>query len=268
MSKKDYRKKHSFAVCAYKESEYLEECVRSLMEQRVLSNILIATSTPNGHISGIAEKYDIPLFINDGEKGITQDWNFAYSKCDTPYITIAHQDDVYFPDFALKTIRALQSVKKPLISFTDYCEIRGGEHVTDNRLLNIKRKMLSPLKGRKFTNSKFVRRRILSFGSPICCPSVTFVKDNLMNPVFVSKFRASEDWEAWEKISRLDGGFVYLPEILMGHRIHKDSETSHVIAETGRGAEDYEMFCKFWPKPIAKKLAEKYSESEKLNDNE
>ena len=43
---------HTFAVCAYGESPYLEECVRSLLDQNVKSRILIATSTPNARIIG------------------------------------------------------------------------------------------------------------------------------------------------------------------------------------------------------------------------
>lgn len=37
---------HTFAVCAYRESPFLEDCVRSLVRQTVKSRILIATSTP------------------------------------------------------------------------------------------------------------------------------------------------------------------------------------------------------------------------------
>ena len=68
-------KDHTFAVCAYKESPYLEECIKSLKSQTIKSNILIATSTPNDYIKGIADKYEIPYYINEGEGGITQDWN-------------------------------------------------------------------------------------------------------------------------------------------------------------------------------------------------
>ena len=85
---------HTFAICAYKESEYLEECICSLLAQTVKTNIIIATSTPNAYISGLAQKYEIPLYINEGESGITQDWNFALSKVTTKYATIAHQDDL------------------------------------------------------------------------------------------------------------------------------------------------------------------------------
>ena len=33
--KKDYSDKHTFVICAYKESAFLEECIESLEEQTV-----------------------------------------------------------------------------------------------------------------------------------------------------------------------------------------------------------------------------------------
>ena len=39
--------KHTFAVCAYKESPYLEACIQSLLDQTVRTDIIVATSTPN-----------------------------------------------------------------------------------------------------------------------------------------------------------------------------------------------------------------------------
>ena len=70
-------KEHTWLVCAYKESPYLEECIRSLVSQTVKSRILITTSTPCGHISVVAEKYSVPVFVNTGKAGISGDWNFA-----------------------------------------------------------------------------------------------------------------------------------------------------------------------------------------------
>lgn len=174
----DIRDKHTFVICAYKESSYLEECIVSLEKQTVKSNILMVTSTPNAFISGMAEKHNIPLIVNEGEGGIVQDWNFGYSQCKTPYITIAHQDDVYFKDYARRAVAFLEKAKKPLIYFSDYCEIRNGEKVVENRLLKMKRLLLSPLKIKAFQNSRFVRRRSLALGDGICCPAVTFAAGN------------------------------------------------------------------------------------------
>lgn len=257
--------KHTFVICAYKESEYLEECIQSLLKQKIQSKIIMITSTPNMYIEQLAQKYDIDLRINNGEGGIVQDWTFGYEQADTPYITIAHQDDVYMPEFSEQVVQYLEQAKKPLIAFTNYGELRNGEYVDQDRLLKIKRIMLAPLKGRIFQNSRFVRRRILSMGNPICCPSVTFVRENMPEKIFNIKYRACEDWEAWEKLSRLKGGFVYLNKILMYHRIHEGSETSNIIGDNVRSLEDYDMYCKFWPKSIAKLLIRYYSKAQDSN---
>ena len=84
---------HTFVICAYKESPYLDECIASLKNQSVKSEIIIVTHTPCDYISDMAAKYDLTLFVNEGEGGITQDWNFGLSKVKTRFATIAHQDD-------------------------------------------------------------------------------------------------------------------------------------------------------------------------------
>lgn len=262
----ELRDKHTFVICAYKESPYLEECVKSLKKQKKQSCILMITSTPNEHIKKISDKYNIELKINTGQGGIVQDWNFAYQQCRTPYITIAHQDDVYFSDYAIRAVSMLEQSKKPLIYFSDYCEIRNGEKVSSNRLLKVKRILLFPLRAKMIRGNKFVRRRSLSLGSAICCPAVTYAVNNLPNPVFQVRYRSDEDWEAWERISKLKGDFLYDSTIQMGHRIHEDSETSLIIGDNMRSIEDYEMFCKFWPSFIAKVLIKFYSKSQKSNE--
>lgn len=224
------------------------------------------TSTPNKFISDMADKYEIPLYINEGQGGIVQDWNFGYHHADTAYITIAHQDDEYFPKYTEEMLELVEQDKKALIYFTDYAEIRNGVKVTENQLLRIKRLLLSPLKLKCLQKSRFVRRRVLSMGCPICCPSVTFVRENLPETIFKVGFRSDEDWEAWEMLSRRKGSFIYNKHILMGHRIHEESETSLILQDNERVKEDYIMFCKFWPKWIAKILVKLYSKGEKSNE--
>lgn len=77
--------------------------------------------------------------------------------------------------------------------------------------------------------SRFIRRRVLSLGSPICCPSATYYRPNLMKQVFLNGFRADEDWEAWERLSKLKGDFIFCNKILTYHRIHEDSETTKIL---------------------------------------
>ena len=73
------------------------------------------------------------------------------------------------------------------------------------------------------------------------------------------------DWYAWEKISKNKGKYIYIPKKLMGHRIHEDSTTTKIIENNIRTEEDLEMFKKFWPTCLAKKINKLYAKSENNN---
>lgn len=256
---------HTFVICAYGESPYLEECILSLKSQTYKSNIKMATSTPNQHIQALAERYKIPLLVNKGEKGLAGDWNFAVSQADTPLVTLAHQDDFYMPEYTENILIALNKCRHPLIAFTDYYELRDGQTVKKNKLLKVKRMLLCPLRVNLFWKSRWIRRRILSLGSAICCPSVTLVKAHLNLPVFKNNMKSNIDWQAWEVLSRLTGEFAYVTKPSMKHRIHQDSTTSLLLENRERREEDLVMYRKFWPRWVAEFIEWFYQRAEKSN---
>ena len=92
-------KPHTFAVCAYRDSPYLEACIRSLKGQSVPTDIILCTSTPSLYIMDMADKYGIPVHVREGKSRIMDDWNFAYHMADSRFVTIAHQDDMYQKDY-------------------------------------------------------------------------------------------------------------------------------------------------------------------------
>ena len=51
----------------------------------------------------------------------------------------------------------------------------------------------------------------------------------------------------------------------MGHRITEESTTTDIIKNGIRTKEDYSIYCKFWPRWIAKLLTKAYKNSEKSN---
>lgn len=257
---------HTFVICAFKESPYLEECIKSLKEQTIQSKIVMITSTPNNFINGMAKRYNIPLLVNTASSGIAQDWNFAYEQSYSKYITLVHQDDYYMPEYLQTVMAQLKNRKKPLIFFCNYGEIRNEEKIVNSKLLKIKRLMLFPLTIRLLQRCKWVRRRILSFGNPICCPSVTYCKDRLPQPIFSVGYKSNIDWQAWDMISKLNGEFIYCTQLLVFHRIHRASTTSELMEQNMRWKEDYQMFCQFWPKSVAKLLVHIYRNSEKSNN--
>ncbi len=254
---------HTFVLCAYGESPFLEACMQSLKAQTVPSRILISTSTPNAHIEAVAKKYEVPLYLNTGESGITGDWNFGISHADTPFMTIAHQDDVYEPTYTETVLRAAQNAKHPILLFTEYYELRNGERVLNNRLLKIKR--LMNLGYRLFPRWRWARLRVLSFGNSICCPAVTYSYSAYRDFKFDGSFRFACDWDAWDRLARQKGSFLYIPKPLMGHRIHEGSETTKLTASARRKEEEYLMFCRYWPKRFARRLSRHYEKGADSN---
>lgn len=261
----DKRDVHTFVVCAYKESPFLEDCLRSLAAQTVQSSVLMATSTPNDYLRDLAAKYGVDLFIRDGMPDIADDWNYAVSCAKTPYVTIAHQDDVYESTYAEKMVNEFSSNSDGLLFFTDYGEIRDGEQYKRPILASVKKCLLLPYALKRLRSSRFWKRAPLALGNPICCPAVTYNVDRLPSPLFVKGFRSNLDWDAWERFSRLGGSFLYCPEIGMYHRVHAGSETSSCIVDDVRVKEDLAMLERFWPKPIAGWINRFYKKAQSFN---
>ncbi len=257
---------HTFAVCAYKESPYLEACIESLLAQTYQgSEIYIATSTPNDAIQKIASAHDLPLYVNMGEHGIGQDWNFAYSKAQGQYVTIAHQDDVYEPGYAATAVSYLERSTRSILFFSNYGELRDGQKVDDTTNLKIKRFLLRNLENGKNSDKVGVRRKAISLGCPICCPAVTINREACPHPPYRTAMKCSLDWDTWETLSRLEGDFWYSTDILMYHRIHQGSATTELIENNTRHTEDLEMLKRFWPAPLASCINYFYGLSEKSN---
>lgn len=257
--------KHSFVICAYKESPYLEECIKSVLSQSVKSAVYIATSTDNDYIRRLASKYGLEVKVANHESDIARDWNFALESADTEYVTIAHQDDIYEKSYTSNVLKELEKDDSSLICCTDYYEIRNDEKIKKNGNLMIKRILSAPLCFSLLRKTSFGKRFPISLGNGICCPSVTYAKERLELPIFEEGMLSNLDWQTWERLSRQKGAFCYCHKLLMGHRIHEGSTTTEIIEDNSRGHEDYEMFRKFWPVPIAKIICKLYSNSEKSN---
>lgn len=257
---------HTFVVLAYKESKYLEECVKSVLNQKYKSNVVIATSTPNEFIKNIAKKYNLNIIINKNPRGIGGDFDFAISCGKTDIVTVAHQDDIYDYEYSYEVVSKYKKNPNSIIIFPDYYEIKNGKKVYTNINLKIKRILLFPLRFNFLNKRKFFKRRSLSLGCSICCPAVSFVKDKIELPLFEYNFKCDIDWHAWETLSKKKGNFSFINKPLMGHRVHEESTTTEIINDHIRTKEDLIMFKRFWPGFIAKIINKFYVKSEKSNE--
>lgn len=257
--------KHTFVVCAYKESKFLDDTVSRLLGQSVKSRILISTSTPNALIRSMADKYGLEVRVNPKGGTSAKDWNFAYAQAKTDYVTLAHQDDIYEPTFLEKTLNALENAKNPVLAYTDYYEIRysekegDGERVENNKILGVKRRMLKTIDLAK--SNRWIRNRVLSVGYPMNCPGTTYVKRRFDSIDFIPDWHNSHDWEAAIRLASEKGEFLYIRDMLLGHRIYLESQTTNTIGSGIRYGEDLACIKRYWPDPIAKAIMKRYSKA-------
>lgn len=261
------RNKHTFVVLAYKESQYLEECIKSVTNQTVKTNIVIGTSTPNSYIDKLAKKYKLKVIVNKNHRNIGGDYDFALHCVNSELVTISHQDDFYEPNYAEEILKQYKKNPKASIIIPSYYEIRDDKKIYTNRNFRIKEIMLFPLRFKLINGFKFIKRLSIRFGDPIGCPAVTYVQDKMPESVFECvDLVCSVDWFAYEKLSRLPGAFQYFHKKIMGHRLHAESTTSKTIGENKRTKEDLYMFKKFWPLWFCKFLNLFYKNAEKDNE--
>lgn len=258
---------HTFVICAYRDNPYLGETIQTLQNQTTPSAVMVSTSTPSEYIRTTCKVHQVPLVINEHPHYAGDDWNYGYDQAQTRLVTIAHQDDDYDQRYVETLISRMNDYPEGevLMCFTDYRELRKSGPVVNNTLLRIKRIMNASFSHKSLNDKKVVKKLVLGFGCPICCPSVLLNKEMLGPAVFDTRFRDSCDYMTWVNLANRPGRFLYVDEILLGHRIYEESATSRNLAENIRTGETLEILSQIWPRPIAKLVNIVYSKSEGLN---
>lgn len=259
--RKNYNTNHTFAVCAYRESPYLEECLRSLLAQRIPSNIIVCTSTPNAHIQGLAGKYGLPLYVREGGSDIQTDWNFAYDTANTQFVTIAHQDDVYGRDYTRVLLEKAGQYADMSIFFCSYVTIKGTDRAPRERSSLVKRLLCLPVSLTGLADRSWLKKSCLCLGNAISCPMTTYNK-NIVGPTpFRSRLKYALDWEMYWKLSCRPGRFVYERKPQGFFRVHAEATSKKFIMNHKKEREDVEMFRHFWPEWMVRVIMKAYRKS-------
>ena len=195
---------HTFAVCAYGESPYLEKSIRSVVKQSVKSRVIVCTSTPNSYIENLTKKYHLPYYVRQGESSLQDDWNYAYDKAGTEYVTLTHQDDIYHKDYLKYMTVYLERYSDTLIAMTDYRIINQDQQVRWDVSLMVKQMLKLPLRIPFLADKRWVKLGIQAFGNGICCPSVCYHRTLLGNSIFQSGYHYALDWEISDEGCNID----------------------------------------------------------------
>ncbi len=248
---------HTFVILAYGESDDLEECIKSVLNQSVKSNVFIASSTPNDFILDLASQYALGVMINENKSNKGGDYNFAINSSDSTLITIAHQDDVYDRNYTKEIQQCYLKNKDAGIIFTDNYEISGDKKIKKSKRLFLMRFFLFPLSFSIFQKKKIFKVRALRRNKYICTSSVTFVKKNLKKDLFPTDLVYDNDWQGLLDLAFDNTKFVYLPKKLIGYRVDNQNET------TEKKEEDMNIRKSLYPKWYFDKVINRQKKSVK-----
>ena len=242
---------HTFVILAYLENDNLLECVKSVLNQTVKSNVIIATSTKNDYIIDLASEYGLGVMVNDKPSNKGSDYNYALNAFDTELVTIAHQDDVYDRNYVKEIINCYKNNQDTSIIITNYYGILDDQRINGNKEITTSRFLVKPLEYKKFQNKKYFKLRSLKYKQSFCTSSVTYVKRNIKNDFFPTNLTYNNDWQAFIELAKSDCKFVYINKKLVGYRLNNK------VINDDRIKEDILIYKELWPNFIIDYLYKK-----------
>lgn len=248
----------TFVVPVCGDSPYLEQCLESLAKQSVRCPVILSTSAPSQHQQRAAGRYGIAVVENPDGGNISADWNFAYGLAPTPFVTIAHQDDIYLEEYAGRCLELAGRFPDFLAVFSNYWELDAGRLRTSSAALLAKRLWLGAFCLRTRLRSAFWKKFLVAFGDPLCTPSAMLNKTAIGHNPFRRGFLSGVDWDLWQRLAERKGAFVYERRPLLVYRIHGHSVTAQAIRRGLRRKEDLSLLKKSFPGAVAHGLAVLY----------
>ena len=250
---------HEFVVLAYGDSPYLPDCLASVCRQSG-SRVTVTTPVLSPYISDMARSHCVPVQVSQGRRGIAADWNFALDCATADLVTLAHQDDLYYPDFAQQTRALFGVAPNASLCFTDYEEIDDrGNPLARGRVLRVKHILRAlAVGGREVVQSRAGKRGLLAFGSVVPCPSVTLNRKVIQGFPFLRRLSDQSGLGRMVATAPSEPPVRLQPAGADGTPAASGAETSRSKQDGRRREEDRRMFHRIWPAPIAGVLASLY----------
>lgn len=246
---------HAVVVTVYRDNPFLPACLRSLRAQTLASEIIITTPTPSVFVAASAAEVGAKVVVKPEDGGIADNWNFALNASDARYVTLAHQDDLYYPRFLERSLALFEKHDGAVLSFTGYEEVDDHGLPVSTKISRVKHLIEAVTLGSRTLVGGARLRAFLSFGNPLPCSSVTFDRHRLGAFCFSGDFASNLDWDAWLRLLQRGESFARTPEKLVGRRYNESMTTTALLRDGRRAAEDLRMFRRLWPTPVGETLA-------------
>lgn len=223
------RPKVSVCVPVFNGSEYIRDCIDSILSQTFTDfELVIVNDASTDDSKKIIQSYDDPrikYFENDRNLGLIGNWNQCLQLSSGDYICIFHQDDRMSPNNLEKKVILLGLEKQVGLVYSDTL-------VIDQKGMTKSKHWFNPIDpnvdfirpGQSFFDLMFVNLNL------ICCPSV-MARRECYEKIggFDARLPFSGDMEMWMRIA-LFYDVAYLSQPLIQYRFHDNNLTHRFLA--------------------------------------
>ncbi|HEX5051907.1 MAG TPA: glycosyltransferase [Planctomycetota bacterium] len=232
----------TFAIPCRDAGPWLRPLLESLLAQSRQDFVLLLVDdrSRDGSVALAREVAGTRVLIHENEtpRGIGGNWNRCVELAATPFVCLAHQDDVYEPTYLERMLEALQArpdaglahcrataVDAAGVPFASPAE-RFKDHFWKHE----------PGEDRAAHYARLWR------GNFVCCPSVLYRTDAVRAAgPFRADLRFALDWEFWFRMLRRGFGIVDVAEPLVRYRRHAAQASSEATADHSRFEEELQV---------------------------
>jgi glycosyltransferase involved in cell wall biosynthesis len=212
----------SICIPVYNGANYLDEAIRSILEQTFadFELIIVDDCSTDGSLQIVRSFSDDRLRFkkNTEHSGLVKNWNKCIELSRTEYVYIFHQDDVMLPHNLEKKVEALDANPRMGLVFSQYYEIDANGNVVSKYPANESDRD-------RIQNGLKSFAKLFSGTNIICCPTVLARRECYEKlGGFDSRLPLTCDWEMWMRIS-LFYELGYVDEPLLKYRWHDGNET-------------------------------------------
>ncbi|MBE9166962.1 glycosyltransferase family 2 protein [Pleurocapsales cyanobacterium LEGE 06147] len=229
----------SVMITAYKRTEYLEQAIRSVLDQDIHEHEMQIEVVDDCSPPETAQKIEkivqevgkgrVAFYRQPHNVGIYANWNTCINRARGHWVHILHDDDLVMPGFYRRLQKSLEQESNVGAAFCRHAYI--DEEGNWQFLSKLERRTPGIL-------SDWLER--IAVVQAIQCPSIV-VKRSTYEKLggFYLKLCWSNDWEMWKRIA-MHYPVWYEPQLLACYRLHSSSESSQL---TRSGANIADIRC-------------------------
>lgn len=232
----------TIAIPCHNGAAHLEPLLHSLLAQtrQDFELLLVDDESNDGSVALAQRVAGSRLHIAPAQPraGLAANFARAAALATTPHFCLAHQDDVYEPEYLDRLLAALHGEPAAPFAHCSATAIDGDGNAITAAAERFKRGLAQ----RAVDASPAQLYRLLWRGNFVCCPSVLFRTDAFRAiGGFDTRLSFALDWELWFRFARTGHRFVTTLEPLVRYRRHAANATSSATRSLRRFEEELQV---------------------------